>query len=116
MRNERSFLAWFFRWSLRDDGGGRGGGAGGRWWWRIEDGVFRLPQPEPEPELDTGFHDTIPLQSSSSTPFCGLGGMSLGTGPEGGGNGDNEVEGSFTVGEMLDGDADGSGVWNPSGK
>ncbi|KAL3515881.1 hypothetical protein ACH5RR_022783, partial [Cinchona calisaya] len=38
--------------------------------------------PEPEPEPDTGFHDAIPLQSSSSTPFHGLGGMSLGTVPE----------------------------------
>ncbi|KAL3513196.1 hypothetical protein ACH5RR_025913 [Cinchona calisaya] len=45
--------------------------------------LVRSLEPQPEPELGTGFHDTIPLQSSSSTSFRGLGGMSLGTGPEG---------------------------------
>ncbi|KAL3533671.1 hypothetical protein ACH5RR_007192 [Cinchona calisaya] len=46
--------------------------------------LVRSPESELEPKLepDTGFLDTIPLQSSSSIPFRGLGDMSLGTGPE----------------------------------
>ncbi|KAL3530103.1 hypothetical protein ACH5RR_009425 [Cinchona calisaya] len=50
---------------------------------RLRRGRVRSPEPKPELEPDTGFHDTIPLQSSSSTLFRGLGDMSLGTGPEG---------------------------------